>query len=102
MAVQLRLVTQGEASAAVCDCLAAGLPTVATDLGWVTELPDDVVERVAPDVTPVSLGATLSRLLGVPSELDALAAAGRAYAAENDFAAVARRYLEVLGLPARD
>src|SRR5262249_15989215 len=41
MAVQLRTVSNGEASAAVADCLATGLPTVATDLGWVSELPAD-------------------------------------------------------------
>ncbi len=34
LAVQLRALSNGEASAAVADCLAAGAPTVVSDLGW--------------------------------------------------------------------
>jgi glycosyltransferase involved in cell wall biosynthesis len=98
IAVQLRLVTQGEASAAVTDCLGAGVPTLATDLGWATELPDGVVERVPVDVTPAALGGTLERLLDDREARGRLAANARHYAAENSFDAVAQRYLELLGL----
>ena len=41
LAVQLRSVSNGEASGATADCLAAGVPTIVTDLGWSGELPAD-------------------------------------------------------------
>src|SRR5262249_9308842 len=59
VAVQLRTTTNGEASGAICDCLGAGLPTIATALGWTTELPGDVIVRVPFDLTPAALGAAL-------------------------------------------
>jgi glycosyltransferase involved in cell wall biosynthesis len=98
VAVQLRTITNGEASGAVCDCLGAGVPTIVTELGWTTELPEAVVERVPPDTTPAFLGGAIDRLLDEPARREALTAAARAYAAETSYAAVADRYLDVLGL----
>jgi hypothetical protein len=46
LAAELRLVSNGDASAAVADCLASGIPTIVTDLGWGRELPCDVAEKV--------------------------------------------------------
>ena len=48
VAVQLRTLSNGEASAAVADCLAAGLPTIASDLGWASELPGSAVAHLPP------------------------------------------------------
>lgn len=98
LAVQLRTTTNGEASGAVCDCLGAGLPTIVTELGWTTELPDDVVERVPTDVTPAVLAAAIDRLLADSSARAALTSAARAYAADNSYENVARRYLPLLGV----
>jgi glycosyltransferase involved in cell wall biosynthesis len=97
VAVQLRTTTNGEASAAVCDCLGAGVPTIATELGWTTELPAEVLDRVPPDTTPVVLGAAISRLLDDRERRAELAAAARGYAATVSFESVAKRYLDVLG-----
>jgi glycosyltransferase involved in cell wall biosynthesis len=101
LAVQMRTVTQGEASAAVADCMGAGLPTIVTDLGWAQELPSGVVERVPVDVTPAALAATLERLLIDRDERARMAQAARAYAAELSYARVAQRLLETLRLTAR-
>jgi hypothetical protein len=51
LAVQLRVVSNGEASAAAAECLGAGIPTVVTDHGWFHELPDEAVIKV-PAVRP--------------------------------------------------
>ena len=64
VAVQLRAGSNGEASAAVGECLSAALPTVVTNLGWSAELPDDAVIKVAPTVDAHQLSELLGRILG--------------------------------------
>jgi glycosyltransferase involved in cell wall biosynthesis len=98
VAVQLRTTTNGEASAAVADCLGAGVPTVATDLGWATELPREVFVPVTRDTTAALLAGTLAELLDQPQRREALSAAARAYAAQTSYTSVAQRYLEILGI----
>ena len=90
------MLSHGEASAAVADCLAAGLPTVVSDLGWASELSADVVAHVPSDVLWAGLAARIRR------------AAGRSRASEIDertctevrgreqFSATARQYLRCL------
>jgi len=46
IAIQLREETRGETSGAITDCLAGGLPTIVSDIGSFSELPDDVVRKV--------------------------------------------------------
>jgi glycosyltransferase involved in cell wall biosynthesis len=98
LAVQLRTVTNGEASAAVCDCLGAGMPTIATDLGWVNELPEDVLVRLPAEATPAVLAREIAALLDEPQRRERLAAQARRYAEEHSFRRVAERYLETLGV----
>jgi glycosyltransferase involved in cell wall biosynthesis len=98
LAVQLRMVSNGEASAAVTETMAAGLPTVVTDHGWFAELPDEAVVKVPRELTAPVLAAAMAEVLDAPERARAMAAAARAHAEANDFAAVARRYLEVLDL----
>lgn len=47
--VNLRYPTAGETSAAVLRLMSAGLPTVVTDTGAFSDLPDDAVLKVPPD-----------------------------------------------------
>jgi glycosyltransferase involved in cell wall biosynthesis len=96
VAVQLRSATNGESSAAIGDCLAAGVPTVVTDIGANRALPDDAVVKVAPDVDAVALAKVLRELLGDESRRAALSAAAGRYAGERSFAAVADALLGVL------
>ncbi len=98
VAVQLRTVSNGEASAAVADCLAAGLPTIATAVGWIDELPDEAVEKVALGADAPTVAARMQLLLGDGARRQALSNSALAYARANDFAAVATRYLEALEL----
>lgn len=98
VAVQLRVVSNGEASAVAADCLAWGLPLVVSDQGWFGELPGEAVVKVPTAVGPPQLADAIARLLDSPAEAARRAAAGRAYAAANSFASVAESYLETLGL----
>ena len=47
--IALRSPTMGETSAIVIRALSVGTPLVVSDVGWFSELPDDVALKVAPD-----------------------------------------------------
>jgi glycosyltransferase involved in cell wall biosynthesis len=98
LAVQLRLISNGEASAALADCLACGLPTVVTDVGWAGELPASAVSRVPLGLTPEQLNHRLRQLLGDAPRRRAISDAALALAGACTFADVAESYLEALGL----
>jgi glycosyltransferase involved in cell wall biosynthesis len=101
VAVQLRLSTNGESSASVAETLAAGIPTVVTDIGTFAEYPDDVVVKAPVGLDTDGLAALLRDLLADTDRLAALSAAGRAYAAGNTYDAAARRIVDALiGAPA--
>jgi glycosyltransferase involved in cell wall biosynthesis len=102
VALQLRHETNGESSAAILDCLAAGVP-VATNLPAAAELPSGTVANVAWDIDPAALATELGALLDDRARLEALSASGRAYAAAWSFDDVAAELVTiVLGLaPAR-
>lgn len=105
LALQLRHETNGESSAAVLDCLAAGVPVV-TNLPAAAELPAGVVELVSWDVDAASLATAVRSLLDDPEELRALGERGRGYAASWGFGEVADRVLALVrslqpALPAR-
>lgn len=98
VAVQLRTVATGEASLAVADCLAAGLPTIVSDLGWAAELPANAVVRVPVAAEPPLIAERIEGLLEDAGSRARLAAAGRAHAAASSFERVADAYLDALGL----
>jgi len=96
IAVQLRRSFNGEASAAVGECLASGVPTVATNLGWLRGLPREAVELVGSGTTADELATVISGLLDDPLRRGRLAEAGRAFAAAHSFAATARALLAAI------
>ena len=100
VAVQLRRTANGESSAAVADCLAAGAVLVVTGIGAGRDLPDAAVVRVSSDVSAGELAAVVADLLDDPTRRAALAAAGREHAAKNSFAIVATRLFEDIIEPA--
>lgn len=96
VAVQLRAFTNGESSAAVMDALSAGVPTVVTALGAMSELPDDAVVHVRPAITAEELADVLVDLLGDAGRRSRLRTGAHAYAADHDFAEAADRLLEAI------
>jgi glycosyltransferase involved in cell wall biosynthesis len=90
IAVQLRAGSSGESSAIVAQTLAAGVPTIVTDIGAARELPDEAVVKVHRDITAPELAEAIVRLLRSPVQRAALARAGRQFAAEHSFQRVAK------------
>jgi glycosyltransferase involved in cell wall biosynthesis len=100
LAVQLRIVSNGEASGAVCDCLAAGIPTIVSDIGWMGELPRDAVAHVPLEISPQELCDRMHGLLVEQPARVALSRAALTHADECSFERVAAAYLDALALGA--
>jgi glycosyltransferase involved in cell wall biosynthesis len=98
LAVHLRLPADDQAPTLLADCLANGVPTIATDLWWAGDLPATVVEKVPSTVTPQELKHRILRLLDEPGRLAGLSRGGLDCARNSSFAAVADAYLDALGL----
>jgi glycosyltransferase involved in cell wall biosynthesis len=96
VAVQLRRSANGEASAAIADCMSAGIPTVVSRLGAQAELPVSCVEHVRPAVPPEILDEVLRRILTDTDHRHALAAGAAEHAASNSFALAAGAITEAL------
>jgi glycosyltransferase involved in cell wall biosynthesis len=102
IAVQLRRAANGECSATVADCLAAGVVPIVTGIGALRDLPVGAVVPVSPAVTGAELGETVGDLLEDPGRRRALVAAGRSYAAAHTYAELAQRlFAEVIEPAAR-
>jgi glycosyltransferase involved in cell wall biosynthesis len=101
VAIQLRRSWGGEASAAIADALAWGIPTVVSDIGWARELPADTVSRVAGDAASVEIADAVSTLL-IDGELRAhRSRAAVDHAAANGFAPLAAHLLALVTDPSR-
>jgi glycosyltransferase involved in cell wall biosynthesis len=98
LAVQLRGQSNGESSAVVARCLAAGVPTIVTNLGSAAELPDDCVIKVARDVTPDALADAIVALLRDRSRRQELRKRSLEYARDHSFERVAKLFYEAVVL----
>jgi glycosyltransferase involved in cell wall biosynthesis len=98
LAVQLRSSFNAGASGAVSDCLAARVPVIVTGIGWLTELPPDVVLPVPEECSADELAERMVSVVGDRGLQAKIRAAQDDYAREASFARVAERYAEVLAL----
>jgi glycosyltransferase involved in cell wall biosynthesis len=96
VAVQLRASTNGEASATLGECLALGVPTIASAVGWPTELPPGAVELVPAHVGSHELAGRIETLLRDEAGRRALGARGRRVADDQTFDRAARELLAAL------
>jgi glycosyltransferase involved in cell wall biosynthesis len=96
IAVQLRAFTNGESSGVVAHAMARGVPLVVTDIGAMSEVPDEVATKVPVDVTPEHLADVIAGLLADRDRLASMRAAGLAFAARETPAAQAERVVEAL------
>ncbi|HXY43147.1 MAG TPA: glycosyltransferase [Acidimicrobiales bacterium] len=100
LAVQPRAGFSGEASGAVGDCLAAGVATIVSDIGWMSELPDDAVVKLDTSAGAVDeLAEVLRSLLDDADRRAAMAARASAYASEQTFVRAAAALIAALDLP---
>lgn len=84
------------------EAIAAGLPTVVSDVGFARELPDDVVVKVPHEADADRLAAEIAALVDDPSRSASLRTQARAFARENSDDAVAAMLLRSLGLEPQD
>ena len=76
--VSLRSPTMGETSGSAIRALTLGKPLVVSDVGWFSELPDDVAIRVPVDDREVeTLAAALEKLASDDAAREAMGAAAR-------------------------
>jgi glycosyltransferase involved in cell wall biosynthesis len=97
--VQLRARSNGESSAAVAECLGAGIPVIGSDTGAIAELAGVTVLLQEP-ATVDDLVDAINDLLDEPARLAELGALGRDYASAHTFAAVADAVLDAAGVDA--
>ncbi len=88
----------GAASEAICDCVGARVPVIASAIGWAAELPSGVVMTVPTDCSAAGLANRMRSILDDEPLSDGIREAQDAYATENSFARVAERYAELLSL----
>ncbi len=93
VAVQLRIASNGEASAAVGECLASGVTTIVSDQGWASELPKEVVLHLPPHVESAELANAITHLVTNDEERRARGLAARQFAQRNSFSQSARALL---------
>jgi glycosyltransferase involved in cell wall biosynthesis len=96
--VSLRYPTMGETSGIVMRALSVGRPLVASDVGWFSELPDEVALKVPVGDDEVELLAgRLEALARDPGRRAAMGAAARSLAErEHDIGRVADAYASAL------
>ena len=99
VAVQLRAASNGEALATVTDCFAARVPVVATDVGWVRELPDAALVKVDREIAPEQLADRIAELLGSPSLRRSLTREAVDHARANSFRRAASALYEAAVAP---
>jgi glycosyltransferase involved in cell wall biosynthesis len=95
-AVQLRQVTHGESSAALSDCLGAGLPVVTNVIGADREFPPDAVAALDPACTAEEVAERLVALLTDPDLWRRHHEAALAHARASTFAHLADELLRVV------
>ncbi|MGO9874423.1 MAG: glycosyltransferase [Acidimicrobiia bacterium] len=100
VAVQLRRAANGESSAAVADCLAAGAVLVVTAIGAGRDLPDSGVVPVPSTVSEGELATVVADLLQDPERRAELAAAARVYAERHSFEIAATSLFRNVIVPA--
>jgi len=95
--VSLRSPTMGETSGTAIRALSLGKPLLVSDVGWFSELPDDVAVKVAPDRRELDALAEAMALLADPGTRAEMGDAARGLAVrEHDVETVADRYAAAL------
>lgn len=95
LAVQLRVQSRGETSAALLDCLAHHVPVIANNHGFVEDLPADAVWKISADPDVSELAAAMDTLHHYPGLADRLTHHAEALLkTANDPAKVAQQLID--------
>lgn len=68
LSVQLRINSRGETSAALLDCMAHGVPVVSNNHGFIEDLPDTILWKIANQPRVAELTAVLEQLFADPEK----------------------------------
>ena len=96
VSVQLRAVVNGEASAAVADCLAAGIPTIVTAIGAHAELPPRATVQVRAGTSAHEIAGLLRTVLSDRERRQTLSRCALEHAGRSSFSAAAAALTEAL------
>jgi len=101
-AIQLRVDSRGETSAALLDCLSYGLPTIVNAHGSAAEIPPDVCLQLDDRFTTAALAAAIDTLVADAPLRQRLAGAGRAWMAAHSPARAGALVRDAIEAIARD
>lgn len=101
VAVQLRSHTQGESSLATAEAMAHGLPTVVTDLGWMSQLPTGSVHHLAAVAGVSEIAAGLAVVLGDEGMRERLGRNAQGHALANSVERAAAALCALCGIAVR-
>ncbi len=79
VAVQLRQNSRGESSAALMDCLASGIPTIANSHGSAAELPKNCLRFLKDDFSSQELSEAINELIGNEALQDRIRESAKEY-----------------------
>jgi glycosyltransferase involved in cell wall biosynthesis len=96
VSVQLRAVVNGEVSAAVADCLAAGIPTMVTAIGAHAELPPRATVQVRAGTSAHEIAGLLRTVLSDRERRQTLSRCALEHAGRSSFSAAAAALTEAL------
>jgi glycosyltransferase involved in cell wall biosynthesis len=96
VAVQLRLRSNGESSAAIADCIGAGVPVVTDMAGADEEWPGDAIVHLRPGTPPRELAEAVCNVLEHADEWERRHLAALSLAAGRGFDALARELLATI------
>lgn len=96
IAVQLRTDSRGETSAAILECLTAGLPLIVNRHGSAAELPADSCINIAEQINPTELAQALEQLQDTTQRQQLAQAGPRWIARQHAPAVAARGYREAI------
>lgn len=97
VAVQLRTLSRGETSGAVCDCLNLGIPTIVNAHGSLRDLQEDLVLKVPDEFSDRDLVGALETLFKNRSKREALGQKAAAWMESHHRPkAVAKRYKDAI------
>lgn len=96
LGVQLRSVSNGESSGPISQLISAGVPTLATAIGAVTEYPNEVLVKLPLEASVEQVSAQAVRVLNEKSTFDSLSRAGVDYFRSRTFDVAALEIIEVL------
>jgi glycosyltransferase involved in cell wall biosynthesis len=97
VAVQLRKQSRGETSAAVLDCLGAGVPTIVNAHGSFVELPEDLCVRISDDFDDQDLADVIDSLVNDSGKRMAMGTEAQNYMrGSRQPSLVAQRYFETI------